>query len=47
MFKCSGVGHIADNCPSKTLVIHEEEEKVEDTEELVYDPNVEETILGC
>nr|XP_023891633.1 heterogeneous nuclear ribonucleoprotein 1-like [Quercus suber] len=29
-------------CPSRTLVIQEDDEKVEDVEELVYDPNVEE-----
>ena len=42
-FKCNGVGHIAARCPSKTLVIQEDDEKVDDVEELVYDPNVEET----
>ena len=42
-FKCNGVGHITARCPSKTLVIQEDDEKVEDVEELVYDPNVEET----
>ena len=42
-FKCNGVGHIAARCPSRTLVIQEDDEKVEDVEELVYDPNVEET----
>uniref|UniRef100_A0A7N2LQA1 Uncharacterized protein n=1 Tax=Quercus lobata TaxID=97700 RepID=A0A7N2LQA1_QUELO len=39
--------HWAENkkvrCPSRTLVIQEGDEKVEDVEELVYDPNVEET----
>ena len=42
-FKCNGVGHIAARCPSRILVIQEDDEKVEDVEELVYDPNVEET----
>ena len=42
-FKCNEVGHIAARCPSKTHVIQEDDEKVEDVEELVYDPNVEET----
>ena len=42
-FKCNGVGHIAARCPSRTLVIQEDDENVEDVEELVYDPNVEET----
>ena len=42
-FKCNGIGHITARCPSKTLVIQEDDEKVEDVEELVYDPNVEET----
>ena len=42
-FKCNGVGHIAARCPSMTLFIQEDDEKVEDVEELVYDPNVEET----
>ena len=30
-------------CPSRTLVIQEDDEKVEDIKELVYDPNVEDT----
>ena len=42
-FKCNGVGHIATRCPFRALVIQEDDEKVEDVEELVYDPNVEET----
>ena len=42
-FKCNGVGHITARCPSRTLVIQEDDEKVEDVEELAYDPNVEET----
>ena len=42
-FKCNGVGHIAARCPSKALVIQEDDEKVKDVEELVYDPNVKET----
>nr|XP_023900366.1 uncharacterized protein LOC112012220 [Quercus suber] len=42
-FKCNGVGHIAARCPSRALVIQEGDEKVEDVEELVYDPNVEGT----
>ena len=42
-FKCNGVGHIAARCPPRTLVIQEDDEKVEDVEELVYDLNVEET----
>nr|XP_023920438.1 uncharacterized protein LOC112031968 [Quercus suber] len=42
-FKCNGVGHIAARCPSRTLVIQEDDERVKDVEELVYDPNVEET----
>ena len=41
-FKCNGVGHIATRYPSRTLVIQENDEKVKDIEELVYDPNVEE-----
>ena len=41
--KCNGAGHIATRCPSRTFVIHEDDEKVEDVEELVYDPNVVET----
>ena len=41
-FKCNGVGHIAATCPFRTLVTQEDEEKVEDVEELMYDPNVEE-----
>jgi len=39
-FKCNGVGHIAVRCSSRALVIQEDNENVE---ELVYDPNVEET----
>ena len=42
-YKCNEVGHIAARCRSRTLVIQEDDEKVEDVEELVYDPNVEET----
>ena len=42
-FKCNGVGHIAIRCPSRTLIIQKDDEKVEDVEELVYDPNVEGT----
>ena len=42
-FKCNGVGRIKLDVPSRTLVIQEDDEKVEDVEELVYDPNVEET----
>ena len=42
-FKCNGVGHITARCPSRALVIQKDDEKVEDVEELVYDPNVEET----
>ena len=42
-FKCNGVGHIAARCPSRALVIQEDDEKIEDVEKLVYDPNVEET----
>ena len=42
-FKCNGVGHIAARCPFRTLVIQEDDEKLEDVKELVYDPNVEET----
>ena len=42
-FKCNGVGYIAAKCPSRIIVIQEDDEKVEDVEELVYDPNVEET----
>ena len=42
-FKCNGVGHIAARCPFRTLVIQEDDEKVEGVEELVYNPNVEET----
>ena len=42
-FKCNGVGHIAARCSSRALVIQEDNEKVENVEELVYDPNVEET----
>ena len=42
-FKCNGVGCIKLDVPSRTLVIQEDDEKVEDVEELVYDPNVEET----
>ena len=47
-YKCNEVGHIIARCPSRTLVIQEDDEKVddekvEDVEELVYDPNVEET----
>ena len=38
-----GVGHIVARCPSRTLVTQEDDEKVKDVEELVYDPNVEET----
>ena len=30
-------------CPFRTLVIQEDDEKLEDVKELVYDPNVEET----
>ena len=41
-FKCNRVGHILARCPSKTLVIQEDDENVEDVMELVYDPNVEE-----
>ena len=43
-FKCNGVGHIAARCPSRALVIQEDDEKVDDVEELVYDPNVEEIL---
>ena len=42
-FKCNGVEHIIARCPSRTLVIQKDDEKVENVEELVYDPNVEET----
>ena len=42
-FECNGVGHIAARCPSRALVIQEDDEKIEDVEKLVYDPNVEET----
>ena len=42
-FKCKAVGHITARCPSRTFVIQEDDEKVEDVEKLVYDPNVEET----
>ena len=42
-FKCNGVGHIAARCPSRTLFIQADDEKVKDVEEPVYDPNVEET----
>ena len=42
-FKCNRVGHIAARCPSRALVIQEDDEKIKDVEELVYDPNVEET----
>ena len=42
-FKCNGVGLIAARCPSRTLVFQEDDENVEDVEEMVYDPNVEET----
>ena len=42
-FKCNRVGHIAARCPSRALVIRQDDEKVKDVEELVYDPNVEET----
>ena len=41
-FKCNGVRHFATKCPSRTLVIQEEDGKVENVEELVYDPNVKE-----
>ena len=41
-FKWNGVGHIATKCPSRTLVIQEDDEKVKDVEELVYDPNFKE-----
>ena len=41
-FKCNGVGRITARCPPRTLVIQEDDEKVEDVEELVYDPHVEE-----
>ena len=40
-FKCNCFGHIASKCPSKTLLIQEEDGKEDDMEELVYDPNVE------
>ena len=42
-FKCNGVGHITAWCPSRTLFIQADDEKVKDVEEPVYDPNVEET----
>ena len=42
-FKCNRVGHIAARCPSRALVIQEDDEKIENVEKLVYDPNVEET----
>ena len=38
-----GVGHIAARCPFRTLVTQENDEKVKDVEELVYDPNVGQT----
>ena len=41
-FKCNRVGYIATRCPFRTLLIQEDDEKVEVVEELVYDPNVEE-----
>ena len=41
-FKCNRVGHIVARCPSRTLIIQEDDEKVEDVKGLVYDPNVEE-----
>ena len=37
-FKCNGVGHIANRCPSRTFVIQEDYEKIEDVVELVYNP---------
>ena len=43
-FKCNGVGHIAARCPFRTLAIQEDDEKVEDVKELVYDSNVEEIL---
>ena len=43
MLQMQQVGHIAARCPFRTLVIQEDDDKVEDIEELVYDPNVEET----
>ena len=42
-FKCNGIGHIAARCPSRTLFIQADDEKVKDVEEPVYDPNVEKT----
>ena len=42
-FKCNGVGHIVASCTFRTLVIQEDDEKLEDVKKLVYDPNVEET----
>ena len=41
-FKCNGIEHISAKCPFRTLVIQEGDKRVEDVEELVYDPNVEE-----
>uniref|UniRef100_A0A2N9GGF1 RNA-directed DNA polymerase n=1 Tax=Fagus sylvatica TaxID=28930 RepID=A0A2N9GGF1_FAGSY len=40
-FKCNGFGHVASKCPSKTLLIQEEDGKEDNMEELVYDPNLE------
>ena len=42
MLQMQQVGHIVARCPFRTLVIQEDDDKVEDIEELVYDPNVEE-----
>jgi hypothetical protein len=39
-FKCNGFGPVASKCPSKTLLIQEEDGKEDNMEELVYDPNL-------
>ena len=42
-FKSQGFGHIATKCPTKTLILYEEEkENKEDDIEEVYEPNMAE-----
>ena len=42
-FKCQGFGHMAAQCPNKTLLI-EELDGEEEVEEVVYEPNIEDIV---
>ena len=41
--KCQGFGHMAAQCPNKTLLI-EELDGEEEVEEVVYEPNIEDIV---